>query len=135
MRPTKAQEHALMKTLIASRKMYNACLEELITHYKGTGKYMHLYEQDKRHGKAAHPDLPAVVVDTTLKRLHRSFTNFFRGLKEGRKVGFPRFKGANAWHTIQRDAGQCGKNHPATRLAGAGLDGAFVERARGASAS
>src|SRR5258706_5651026 len=105
MRPTKAQEHALMNALMASRKMYNACLEELITHYKETGKYMHLYEQDKRHGKAAHPDLPAVVVDTTLKRLHRSFTTFFRGLKEGRKVGFPRFKNAQAWHTIQfRDA-------------------------------
>jgi putative transposase len=88
--------------------MYNACLEELITYYKETGKYMHLYEQDKHHGKEAHPDLPAVVVDTTLKRLHRSFTNFFRGLKEGRKIGFPRFKGANAWNTIQfRDAANC----------------------------
>ena len=97
-----------MKTLIASRKMYNACLEELINHYKETGKYMHLYEQDKRHGKETHPDLPAVVVDTTLKRLHRSFTNFFRGLKEGRKIGFPRFKNAQAWNTIQfRDAANC----------------------------
>ncbi len=27
-----------MNTLIASRKMYNACLEELIAHYKETGK-------------------------------------------------------------------------------------------------
>ncbi|TMD78013.1 MAG: hypothetical protein E6I97_07900 [Chloroflexi bacterium] len=108
LRPTKAQEQALMRTLIASRKMYNACLEELITHYKETGKYMHLYEQDKHHGKEAHPDLPAVLVDTTLKRLHRSFTNFFRGLKEGRKIGFPRFKSANAWNTIQfRDAANC----------------------------
>jgi putative transposase len=108
MRPTQAQEQALMKTLMASRKMYNACLEELITYYKETGKYLHLYEQDKRHGKKEHPDLPAVVVDTTLKRLHRSFTNFFRGLKEGRKIGFPRFKGANAWNTIQfRDAANC----------------------------
>ena len=108
LRPTKAQEQALMRTLIASRKMYNACLEELITHYKETGKYMHLYEQDKHHGKEAHPDLPAVLVDTTLKRLHRSFTNFFRGLKEGRKIGFPRFKGANAWNTMQfRDAANC----------------------------
>jgi putative transposase len=108
LRPSQAQAQALMTTLIASRKMYNACLEELITHYKETGKYMHLYEQDKRHGKQAHPDLPAVVVDTTLKRLHRSFTNFFRGLKEGRNMGFPRFKGANAWHTIQfRDAANC----------------------------
>src|SRR6266566_151244 len=78
MRPTKAQEQTLLNTLIASRKMYNACLEELITHYKETGKYMHLYEQDKRHGK------------------------------EGRNIGFPRFKGANAWNTIQfRDAANC----------------------------
>jgi putative transposase len=108
MRPTSAQEQALMSVLIASRKMYNDCLEELITHYQETGKHMHLYEQDKRHGKEAHPDLPAVVVDTTLKRLHRSFTNFFRGIKEGRKVGFPRFKNAQAWNTIQfRDAKNC----------------------------
>jgi len=108
MRPTKKQEQALMSVLMASRKMYNACLEELITHYKETGKYLHIYEQDKRHGKEAHPDLPAVVVDTTLKRLHRSFTNFFRGLKEGHKVGFPRFKNAQAWNTIQfRDAQHC----------------------------
>lgn len=97
-----------MKTLMASRKMYNTCLEELITHYQETGKHMHLYEQDKHHGKEAHPDLPAVVVDTTLKRLHRSFTNFFQGRKEGRKVGFPRFKGPHAWNTIQfRDAANC----------------------------
>ena len=76
MRPTKKQEQALISVLIASRKMYNACLEELITHYQETGKHMHLYEQDKHHGKKEHPDLPAVVVDTVLKRLHRSFTNF-----------------------------------------------------------
>src|SRR5690242_13245556 len=101
LRPNRKQEQQLLGVLIASRKMYNSCLEELITHYKETGKYLHLYEQDKRHGKQAHPDLPAVVVDTTLKRLHRSFTNFFQGRKEGRKVGFPRFKGANAWNTIQ----------------------------------
>jgi putative transposase len=97
-----------MNTLIASRKMYNAALSELITHYKEMGTYLHLYEQDKRHGKEAHPDLPAVVVDTTLKRLHRSFSNFFRGLKEGRNIGFPRFKNAQAWNTIQfRDAANC----------------------------
>src|SRR5258706_7677657 len=117
LRPTKAQEQALMKTLMASRKMYNTCLEELITHYKETGTYMHMYEQDKRHGKEAHPDLPAVVVDTTLKRLHRSFTTFFRGLKEGRKVGFPRFKNAQAWQTIQfRDAANCLDNARFTEL-------------------
>src|SRR6202043_1462137 len=108
LRPNRRQEQALMAVLIASRKMYNACLEELITSYQQTGKYLHLYEQDKRHGKEAHPDLPAVVVDPTLKRLHRSFTNFFQGRKAGRRVCFPRFKNAQAWNTIQfRDAANC----------------------------
>ena len=52
--------------------------------------------------------MPAVVVDTTLKRLHRSFTNFFRGHKAGRNISFPRFKNAQAWNTIQfRDAANC----------------------------
>jgi putative transposase len=101
MRPTKKQEQALMAVLIASRKLYNQGLEELLAHYQETGKYLHLYEQDKRHGSKEHPDLPAVVVDTVLKRLHRSFTNFFQGRKAGRRVGFPRFKSANAWNTIQ----------------------------------
>ena len=105
MRPNREQGQALMRVLIASRKLYNAGLEELVTHYQTTGKSLHLYEQDKRHGKAAHPDIPAVVVDTTLKRLHRSFANFFRGQAEGRRIGFPRFKGARRWDTIQfRDA-------------------------------
>jgi putative transposase len=101
LRPNKQQEQALMSVLIASRKLYNQGLEELIAHYQETGKYLHLYEQDKRHGSKEHPDLPAVVVDTVLKRLHRSFTNFFQGRKAGRRVGFPRFKGATAWNTIQ----------------------------------
>jgi putative transposase len=105
MRPNRLQKQALMEVLIASRRLYNAGLEELVSTYEETGKPMHLYEQDRRHGKAEHPDLPAVVVDTTLKRLHRSFAHFFRGKSEGKAVGFPRFKGARRWDTIQlRDA-------------------------------
>ena len=97
-----------MAVLIASRRLYNDCLQELVEHYKATGKHMNLFEQDKRHGAKEHPDLPAVVVDTTLKRLHRSFANFFRGRKEGKHIGFPRFKFADAWNTMQfRDAANC----------------------------
>ena len=76
MRPNRLQKQALMEVLIASRHLYNTGLEELISTYEETGKHLHLYEQDKHHGKKEHPDLPAVVVDTVLKRLHRSFTNF-----------------------------------------------------------
>jgi putative transposase len=101
LRPNRKQAEALMEVLIASRKLYNAGLEELVTHFQETGSHLHRYEHDKQHGKAAHPDLPAVVVDTTLDRLHRSFGHFFRGLRGGRKVGFPRFKRENRWNTIQ----------------------------------
>ncbi len=107
-RPNKKQEAQLMAVLIASRRLYNDALQELVKHYKATGKHLNLFDQDKRHGAREHPDLPAVVVDTTLKRLHRSFANFFRGRKDGRRIGFPRFKSANAWNTIQfRDAANC----------------------------
>ena len=107
-RPNREQEAKLMAVLIASRRLYNDCLQELVEHYKATGKHMNLFEQDKRHGAKEHPDLPAIVVDTTLKRLHRSFANFFRGRKENQRIGFPRFKSADAWNTIQfRDAANC----------------------------
>ncbi len=105
LRSSKQQRQTLMAVLIASRRLYNAGLEELVKTCEETGKHLHLYEQDKRHGKAEHPDLPAVVVDTTLKRLHRTFAHFLRGRSEGKRTGFPRFKGANRWDTIQlRDA-------------------------------
>ena len=99
LRPNKQQRQLLMACLIASRHLYNQGLQECIEHYEATGKSLHIYEQDKRHGKAAHPDLPAVVVDTTLKRLHRSFSNFFQGKERG--IGYPRFKGRHRWHSIQ----------------------------------
>ena len=97
-----------MAVLFASRRLYNDGLQELVEHYKVTGKHMNLFEQDKRHGAKDHPDLPAIIVDTTLKRLHRSFANFFRGRKENQRIGFPRFKRVDAWNTIQfRDAANC----------------------------
>jgi len=100
LRPTKMQDETLWAVLIGSRHLYNQLLEECITHYTETGKHLNIYEQDKRHGITEHPGLPAVVVDTTLKRVHQSFKNFFEGRKEGRRVGFPRFKGANRWNSF-----------------------------------
>lgn len=106
LRPNRIQEDALWKCLKLSRELYNSALEELIVHYRETGKHMNLYAQDKKHGSEEHPEIPAVIVDTTLKRLHGSFSNFFRRCKEGSsKKGFPRFKPPNRWHSIQfRDA-------------------------------
>lgn len=102
MRPNVAQEAELWKQLRLTRELYNACLEELESHYKNTGKHLNLFAQDRKHTTKEHPDIPAVLVDTTLKRLHLSFSNFFRRCKEGASnKGFPRFKSANRWHSLQ----------------------------------
>ena len=105
LRPNGEQEQKLWAALKATRELYNQGLQELVDHYQATGEHLNLFRHDKVHGTKQHPDLPAALVDTTLKRLHRSFENFFRGVKDGLKVGFPRFKSPNRWHTLPfRDA-------------------------------
>lgn len=105
LRPNSTQIERLNKALHLTRELYNDGLQELIDYYKANGKYLNHFSHDKFHGKERHPEMVAVLVDTTLKRLHTSFSNFFRGLKDGKKIGFPRFKAANRWHTLQfRDA-------------------------------
>ncbi len=95
-----------MQVLIGTRHMYNAALEEWKKHLDETGKYLHIYEQDKKYNKETYPDLPAVVVDQTLKRLHRALTRFFTFRREGRACGFPRFKSSRQWNSVEfRDAG------------------------------
>lgn len=105
--PNARQEAVLSATLEATRLLYNEALEELIGHYKSTGKHLSRFSQDKLHNKARHPHIPAVLVDTTIARLHTSFGAFFQRLRKGDKSGFPRFKGYLRWHSLQfRDAQQ-----------------------------
>jgi len=105
LRPTRKQEQRLWELLKSSRELYNRGLQELLDHYAQTGKHLNRFRHDKSHNKTTDPSIPAVVIDTTLDRLHRSFENFFSGVRKGERVGFPRFKSANRWHSIQyRDA-------------------------------
>lgn len=87
-----------------TRKMYNDSLQELIDHYKMTGKYLRRYDHDKLHDAKRHTEIPALVVDEVLNRLHRSFSNFFRGIKGGAKFGFPRFKSEKRWRSFSMSA-------------------------------
>ena len=101
LRPNCAQEATLVKVLAASCRLYNDALAEWKAHFEATGKYLHIYEQDKCYNKTTYPDVPAVVTDQVLKRLHRALTAFFKGRKEGRDVGFPRFKPTQRWNSIE----------------------------------
>src|SRR6266496_2447922 len=101
MRPNRAQETALLKVLAASRRLYNNALAEWKAQFEATGTYLHIYDQDKRYNKTTYPDVPAVVTDQVMKRLHRALTAFFKARKEGRDMGFPRFKPAQRWNSIE----------------------------------
>lgn len=96
----------LWEQLRLTRELYNQGLRELIEHYKATKKHLNRFRHDRMHGVKEHPDIPSLLVDTTIVRLHKAFENFFRRCKEGaEKKGFPRFKTANRWHSLQfRDA-------------------------------
>jgi putative transposase len=101
LRPNREQEAALWKQLRLTRELYNAALAELVDNYKVTGKHLNFFTHGKRHSLKEHPEIPAVLVDTTLKRLHHAFESFFRRVKQGAdNAGFPRFKSANRWHSL-----------------------------------
>ena len=101
MRPNTTQEAALFTVLKASRQIYNDALAEWKAHFEATGQYLSLYEQAKHYNKTTYPDVPAVVTDQVIKRLHRALTAYFKGRKEGRAVGFPRYKPLHRWHSIE----------------------------------
>ena len=100
LKPNKEQTKHLNNLLWETKCLYNNALQELVEHYKITNKYLNRFTQDKNYNKQTYPNIPAQMVDTTLDRLHRSFANFFRGLKQGKKIGFPRFQSYKRWSSF-----------------------------------
>ena len=99
-KPNKTQIKELDRLLWETKCLYNTALEQLISHHKETGKHLNRFTHDRMWNKETCPQLPAVLVDTTILRLHQSFANFFRGIKEGRKIGFPRFQSYKRWSSF-----------------------------------
>lgn len=104
------QQAEVERLLWETKCIYNRALEKRINHYKENGKSLNFFVLDKEFNKTTCPDVPAVIVDTTLARMDRSFQNFFRGIKRGEKVGFPRFQSIRRWDSFQfRDWKSAGK--------------------------
>lgn len=103
--PTKTQTTELFNHLFLTRQLYNAALEERRTAYRKCRKTVTAYEQMRSLSevKAALPEYKSVyaqVLQDTLKRLDKAFQGFFRRVKAGQTPGYPRFKGANRWHSF-----------------------------------
>ena len=101
LRPNKSQVVEIERMLDRTRTVYNEALEQLVMHHRDTGKYLHKFEQDRLYNKETVPDLPAMVVDCVIDRLHKSFKSFLTH----KGVGHPRFQSKDRWHSFEyRDA-------------------------------
>ena len=105
--PDQEQEDALDTILRQSCLLYNEALEHRRDVYKHTGQsvsYPAQWERFSEDRKARLEDfglLNATSVQQLLRRLNKAFVAFFRRLKDGDKPGFPRFKPAQRFRSVE----------------------------------
>lgn len=99
--PNRAQRSTLLSTLAESRHLYNEMLEMVKAHYDETGKFLSRYDLTYRFKGRGGEYVPQTTVQTLADRLDKALKRFFHRKELGCKVGFPRFKSANRWHSIQ----------------------------------
>ena len=95
--PNKTQKEIINKTLGSVRFVFNHYLALKINHYKEENKSLSLYECDKDLTNLKKEliwlkEVDKFALQQTLKDLDQSYKNFFRRVKQGGAVGFPKFK-------------------------------------------
>jgi putative transposase len=92
------QERELGIMLESHRRLYNTCLEQRKAAYEAEERTVNYTEQSawfkaERLANAFFARLNFSSAQATMRRLERSYQNFFRRVKSGEKPGYPRFKG------------------------------------------
>lgn len=95
--PNTEQETLIQKTFGCCRYMYNRCLAERIDKYKADKQTVSRFQQEKQLTEWKKDLLWLKEVDSTalqsvIQNLDMAYQNFFRSVKHGGKVGFPKFK-------------------------------------------
>lgn len=95
--PTRKQENKIQQTFGCCRFVYNYYLAQRTAQYKETGRSPTRYQQEKdltqlklKHGWLREAD--AIALQAALQTLDTAFQNFFRGIRQGKPVGYPQFK-------------------------------------------
>ncbi|ABW10669.1 DNA (cytosine-5-)-methyltransferase [Parafrankia sp. EAN1pec] len=135
LRPTARQATALTAMIDDHRALYNAALQERRDAYRHPSKATVRYGDQSAQLKeirACDPDQGRWSFSSqqaTLRRLDKAFAGFFRRVKAGETPGYPRFRGAGRFDTVEwpRDGDGCRWNsqpeHPTrtrVRLQGVG---------------
>ena len=95
--PTEAQRDMIEQTFGCCRFIYNHFLSECNEVYQNTGTGLSYYQQAKELPilKQKYDWLKRVdstALQSACRHLDTAFQNFFRGLKSGHSVGYPKFK-------------------------------------------
>jgi putative transposase len=106
LRPTARQHVALGRCLASHRELYNAALQERRDAWrlrKTTVSYGDQSAQLKEI-RGVRPDMAVWSFSSqqaTLRRLNRAFAGFFRRVKVGETPGYPRFKSAHRFDSVE----------------------------------
>ncbi len=99
--PNNIQRSSLAQHAGVARFAYNWGLDQRINQYKnnqGDDRFTDAIKQHKHLNSLKKSEFPWMYETSkcapqeALRDLHRAFQNFYRGLKSGKKVGFPRIK-------------------------------------------
>ncbi|HEV8190040.1 MAG TPA: transposase [Ktedonobacterales bacterium] len=99
--PTRAQRQQLMACLKESRAIYNEMLAALKAQYKADGRFPTKYDLTGHFRGRGGEVVPASTVQMLADRLSKALRRFLQMKELGLPVGFPRFKTAKRWHSIQ----------------------------------
>src|SRR5229473_4886289 len=98
----KKQQHALLvQCLRESRLLYNEMLEITQAQYEEKGTFPSKYDLTKVFAGRGGEYVPATTVQILADRLSKALERFLARKELATKVGFPRFKQGNQWHSLQ----------------------------------
>src|SRR5215472_14835406 len=105
LQPTPEQEQALAFVVRRCREPYHAGLQERRDAWQQCGVSITAAEQSAqlpaiKDVRPKYRDIHSQVLQEVLTRLDRAFQAFFRRVKAGEAPGYPRFHGANRYHSF-----------------------------------
>jgi putative transposase len=106
LRPTARQHVALGKCLASHHELYNAALQERRDAWRlrGTSVFYGDQSAQLKEIRQIRPDLAVWSFSSqqaTLRRLNRAFAEFFRRVQAGQTPGYPRFRSAHRFDSVE----------------------------------
>lgn len=102
--PTSEQQDALNFQLREACDLYNCALEERLIFWKECAQLIGYYDQANQIKEMRAEGLIGVAnyscCQDVLRRLDKTFKDFYRRIKSGNKPGFPRFKSSNRYDCL-----------------------------------